>query len=631
MARQKPRKPFPTQSESSDSEPAQRGYISNERSGIFGFLSDRGVRETIESIVVAVILALLFRTFEAEAFVIPTGSMAPSLQGQHRDINCDQCGYLYQTGASQESSTYALKDRRYNSSAFCPICQYKTTMSDKKADHNSNSGDRILVNKFVYDFSEPQRFDVIVFKNPNNGKQNYIKRLIGLPGEFLIVENGDIFAVVTSKSGISKREIIRKPSQKLRAMLQLIDDTHYIPQKMHDAGWPLRWQQWSLTDGESGWDATLTSGKPNFQVSSGDQTDWLRYRHLIPLTRPSFPSNPTGRSGYVELSEWDDIEIGELPKRMQSESPQGRLITDYYCYNHRIYEDYDDRGVQQVYDPSLAMHWVGDLAVESWANVKSDSGKLKVQLVEGGAKFTCTIDVETGTATLDCNRNTVEFKDASGSVVEQPTAETSLKGKGNYRILFANVDDQIHLSINNRFVKFDAPTYERTDPTLPRSFPNDPDDHGDAEPAAIGAQNLDVEISRLKMLRDVYYTSPKSMDQDFIGNENMVGASQGRGQMRQIEKVWKIYDNPKLWESSAAKALFSERFRTDPYVFQLDEDQFLPMGDNSPASLDGRVWNGPKYVHRDKLIGRALFIYWPHSLNSPVKYFPNFGKMKFIR
>src|SRR5438067_1059753 len=40
-------------------------------------------RETIESIVVAFVLAFLFRTFEAEAFVIPTGSMAPTLYGQH--------------------------------------------------------------------------------------------------------------------------------------------------------------------------------------------------------------------------------------------------------------------------------------------------------------------------------------------------------------------------------------------------------------------------------------------------------------------------------------------------------------------------------------------------------------------
>ncbi len=42
-----------------------------------------GHRETIESIAVAIILALLFRGFVAEAFVIPTGSMAPALMGEH--------------------------------------------------------------------------------------------------------------------------------------------------------------------------------------------------------------------------------------------------------------------------------------------------------------------------------------------------------------------------------------------------------------------------------------------------------------------------------------------------------------------------------------------------------------------
>jgi len=50
-------------------------------------------RETVESLVVAFVLAFLFRTFEAEAFVIPTGSMSPSLQGQHKDVECTHCGY----------------------------------------------------------------------------------------------------------------------------------------------------------------------------------------------------------------------------------------------------------------------------------------------------------------------------------------------------------------------------------------------------------------------------------------------------------------------------------------------------------------------------------------------------------
>ncbi|HAY82231.1 MAG TPA: hypothetical protein DCY79_20695, partial [Planctomycetaceae bacterium] len=64
----------------------------------------RSRRETVESIVVAVILAFVFRTFVAEAFVIPTGSMATTLMGRHLDLVCEECGYNYRTGASSENA-----------------------------------------------------------------------------------------------------------------------------------------------------------------------------------------------------------------------------------------------------------------------------------------------------------------------------------------------------------------------------------------------------------------------------------------------------------------------------------------------------------------------------------------------
>src|SRR5581483_10569112 len=59
-------------------------------------------REMIESVVIAFVLAFLFRTFEAEAFVIPTGSMATTLMGRHLDIDCPECGFRYQVGALRD-------------------------------------------------------------------------------------------------------------------------------------------------------------------------------------------------------------------------------------------------------------------------------------------------------------------------------------------------------------------------------------------------------------------------------------------------------------------------------------------------------------------------------------------------
>src|SRR6187431_2964313 len=67
--------------------------------------ADGGWRETVESVAMAVILALLFRGFVAEAFVIPTGSMAPTLQGRHKDVECPQCHIWYQATASEERSS----------------------------------------------------------------------------------------------------------------------------------------------------------------------------------------------------------------------------------------------------------------------------------------------------------------------------------------------------------------------------------------------------------------------------------------------------------------------------------------------------------------------------------------------
>ena len=61
-----------------------------------------GHRDTVEAIVVAFILALVVRGFEAQAFVIPTGSMAPTLMGRHKELACPQCGFVFAVNASEE-------------------------------------------------------------------------------------------------------------------------------------------------------------------------------------------------------------------------------------------------------------------------------------------------------------------------------------------------------------------------------------------------------------------------------------------------------------------------------------------------------------------------------------------------
>jgi signal peptidase I len=105
------------------------------------------VREYFESIIIAVILALFIRTFVVQAFKIPTGSM----------------------------------------------------------ENNLLIGDHLLVNKFVFGSSrsaiekrllpetDVKRGDVIVFKYPEEPDRDFIKRVIGLPGETLLVKDKRVY------------------------------------------------------------------------------------------------------------------------------------------------------------------------------------------------------------------------------------------------------------------------------------------------------------------------------------------------------------------------------------------------------------------------------------------------------
>ncbi|MFH2104969.1 MAG: signal peptidase I [Parcubacteria group bacterium] len=70
-----------------------------------------------------------------------------------------------------------------------------------------SSGDYLIIDEVSYRFTEPQRGDVIVFKYPRNPSQYYIKRIIGLPGERVLVNGGDVIVYNTEyPSGIEINE-----------------------------------------------------------------------------------------------------------------------------------------------------------------------------------------------------------------------------------------------------------------------------------------------------------------------------------------------------------------------------------------------------------------------------------------
>lgn len=80
-----------------------------------------GNREIVETIVFVVVLVLLLKTFLAEAFVIPTGSMATTLLGYHKDVVCEQCKFPFRVNASEEVEK-KIPDRVIEWT--CPNCRF---------------------------------------------------------------------------------------------------------------------------------------------------------------------------------------------------------------------------------------------------------------------------------------------------------------------------------------------------------------------------------------------------------------------------------------------------------------------------------------------------------------------------
>ncbi len=187
--------------------------------------------DTLQSLIVAFVLAMTFRGFVTEGFVIPTGSMAPTLMGQHVHARSPQTGYEYPVDARP-----VLEDRARERPGRYPIVDPMLGPGiavGESAEPRVRMGDRILVLKCLYPFRMPQRFDVVVFKNPTDPdgeSENYIKRLIGLPGESIWLVDGDVFAAgVEDAERWAGYRVQRKPEHVQRAVWQAVYESDYIP------------------------------------------------------------------------------------------------------------------------------------------------------------------------------------------------------------------------------------------------------------------------------------------------------------------------------------------------------------------------------------------------------------------
>lgn len=254
---------------------------------------DESLKDTFESIIIAFILAFVFRAYVVEAFVIPTGSMAPTLLGEHVEITCGQCGYHFKADAAS-SEDWATRPGPRGPEVVCPMCHHGNRLS---AESIRSAGDRILVHKYLYSVVEPRRWDVVVFKNPQDPNINFIKRLIGLPGESITILDGNIY-VRPEGAQSDAFEIARKTDHPKvqEAVWQPIYHSDHVP----------------LDGGVSGADRDDHPWRVPWRVESGDESKWRlessrSYRHdsadtgSIRFEFTDFIENGPGVNAYNQL------------------------------------------------------------------------------------------------------------------------------------------------------------------------------------------------------------------------------------------------------------------------------------------------------------------------------------------
>lgn len=539
------------------------------------------VKETVISLIIAFVVAFVFRGFVLEPFMIPTGSMAPTLMGAHMRFDDPQTGFDWSVNYWDRSSEPSPRQ----GTKIEPIVVHDPMGGGELREHDVplRSGDRIFVLKSVYSFFDPSRFDVVVFKFPGSTKDeppgsqnNYIKRLIGLPGEQLALIDGDVF---TRPASMAKKDednpwsgegwtIARKPERVQRAVWQPLFDSQYTPLNAQ-LGKAQFYPPWKGTT--QGWDI---ASKAHYRYQGAEPTalewnwdahpitDWTPYNEVFMLKHyPPPPGEVTGLASTYPLQIC--FPVSDLRARCTL-TPDAAGLTMSAVLRTRRHEFRADISDETV---RLRMKPDGDDA--QWKELVS------VPLPAGALK--------PGRATA------VEFWHADQTlslwIDGKRVAEAGYDWTPAQRVLASTgvtIDDALkNEAARKGFALYDPGVYQ-------------------------------TAAFRFEFAGSAFTIHRAAMDRD-------------------------LYYQPKLNSQNGAYA-----FATHPHATPtLTPDQFFFCGDNSPASSDSRLWtdvdpftatqidNTVGVVNRDLLVGRAFCVYFPAPKPGTVPV-PDAGRLRFI-
>jgi signal peptidase I len=128
------------------------------------------------------VVTLVTHTWLVMGLVVPVtvagSSMAPTLRGPQRIYRCGQCRLEFPV---------ALDPGTGEPVAVCPQCGRTAVKAvvDRR-------GDRLIIDRTAFAFRQPRRWDLVVFRSPEDARQLCVKRVVGLPGETVALVDGGV-------------------------------------------------------------------------------------------------------------------------------------------------------------------------------------------------------------------------------------------------------------------------------------------------------------------------------------------------------------------------------------------------------------------------------------------------------
>ncbi len=350
-------------------------------------------------------------------------SMAGTLQGQHVRVECEDCRIDYVSGR---------RFRGDHGETTCPNCGYGQNAPAGRVFR----GDRVLVDQWYGRWQQPSRWDLVALRSPQSSGEMIVKRIIGMPGEQVTIQSGDLFV---------DGRLLRKPLSVFRDMMVLVHDDRFYPTM--SAKLPRRWRGEQAT---TSWVPAAEGYRfeEHTKVAVGDNTaqliqDWLTYRHWLCFSKG-------------------------VPRTERTEETS---VLDSLGYNQN--------------SPRGQLNAVSDLML-SGNIVIGGEGKFSLRVADGTAWYIVELDWPERKWRLRRNDN-----------VLVTVASQGLSSGVPFLVEYGMYDRTVLLTVNGRvLLKLDVNPLSRG-----------PDD-APASRLSIGAVGLSVEVSSLRVVRDVYFLAP---------------------------------------------------------------------------------------------------------------------------